>query len=474
MSMRLSVLTGGKAGSLVRFRTGPVVIGRAAESDLRLDAELDLAVSARHAILELDGEDWYVRDAGSTNGTILNGTWVRGRVRLEEGDRIFLGASGPTLRFHRESPGRIHSLPPTEDLGPTGPLDPVDPGLEPSPMDSQEPVPVQPSTGAPTRSGIGSPVLWTLAGLVAAAALVAVIMLPLQRERAEVRELTQRLDSLQETSRRLISGLRDQVSGLESALEASRSELEELGEDLQRARTAGDRGQTAVLEQRLREATEELGRKERAAGIDFGTVAGLNRPALAEIYLEFEDGEVRTATAFSVQPDGLLLTNRHVVEGPGGVPSRIAVQFSGSDRVWPADLVTRSDEADLAALQLLGAAEIPVIAGFHRRPDTLEAGMPVAILGFPLGGVGTDGARPEAAVGAGTVRALVPTQLQVDGYGAPGSSGSPVLDPEGQLVGVVRGGQERADGTTLVAVPSSVVLRFMEDVLARKRAAAPG
>jgi hypothetical protein len=54
-------------------------------------------VSRRHAEIELSSSGAMLRDAGSTNGTYLNGAPVRGSVRLSVGDEIGLGLAGPRL-----------------------------------------------------------------------------------------------------------------------------------------------------------------------------------------------------------------------------------------------------------------------------------------------------------------------------------------------------------------------------------------
>ena len=38
-------------------------------------------------------EDYYIEDAGSRNGTFLNGERIFGRQKLQVGDRIFIGNS---------------------------------------------------------------------------------------------------------------------------------------------------------------------------------------------------------------------------------------------------------------------------------------------------------------------------------------------------------------------------------------------
>ncbi|HEX9106706.1 MAG TPA: trypsin-like peptidase domain-containing protein, partial [Longimicrobiales bacterium] len=201
-----------------------------------------------------------------------------------------------------------------------------------------------------------------------------------------------------------------------------------------------------------------------------------NRRATAVIYVEYEDGSVATATAFAVQSEGVLLTNRHAVLGADGQhrPRRIALQFCDSEQIFPARLLATADAADLAAVaveKLEGT--IPVVRGLNVRADTLPAEAPVALIGFPLGGdqplpgLGGGAAVVRPIVGAGVVRALRSDRLELTGYGAEGASGSPIFDGAGEVVGILYGGTESASGQTLYAVPASVAARLL-DVLRRR------
>jgi hypothetical protein len=80
-------------GSRVAVGEDPVVIGRAPECDIEL---ADATVSRRHAEVVRDGDAWFIRDLGSSNGTKLNGAGVIDQI-LNDGDEIRLGAV--TLRF---------------------------------------------------------------------------------------------------------------------------------------------------------------------------------------------------------------------------------------------------------------------------------------------------------------------------------------------------------------------------------------
>ncbi|WP_009475868.1 FHA domain-containing protein [Rhodococcus sp. JVH1] len=75
----------------------PITIGRATHADLSLQSDPD--ISRLHATVEHLGIYWTVCDKGlSRNGTVVNGTRLRGRHILHPGDVIRIGAS--TLTYH--------------------------------------------------------------------------------------------------------------------------------------------------------------------------------------------------------------------------------------------------------------------------------------------------------------------------------------------------------------------------------------
>jgi len=75
-------------GTVVEL-TSPTRIGRGADNAMRLEG--DDYVSSRHAVLEPRSDGLWVEDAGSTNGTFVNGARVTTPRLLRRGDVVRIG-----------------------------------------------------------------------------------------------------------------------------------------------------------------------------------------------------------------------------------------------------------------------------------------------------------------------------------------------------------------------------------------------
>ena len=105
MSVTLRVLTGARAGLEQTFDKPVVTVGRHPMCDLRFDPDADRDVSARHAEIRARGDEWILRDSGSTNGTFVDGARVSERA-LRDGDVVAFGEHGPTVAIRGLAPAR--------------------------------------------------------------------------------------------------------------------------------------------------------------------------------------------------------------------------------------------------------------------------------------------------------------------------------------------------------------------------------
>ena len=81
------VSKGPQPGERFYLERPELTVGRDPESDIFLN---DMTVSRTHAILEVSGAEVSVRDAGSLNGTYLNGVCVDS-APLSDGDVLQIG-----------------------------------------------------------------------------------------------------------------------------------------------------------------------------------------------------------------------------------------------------------------------------------------------------------------------------------------------------------------------------------------------
>jgi S1-C subfamily serine protease len=72
-----------------------------------------------------------------------------------------------------------------------------------------------------------------------------------------------------------------------------------------------------------------------------------------------------------------------------------------------------------------------------------------------------DGNVVKTSLTAGTVSKLLPNVVQVDAYASHGSSGSPIFDANGWVIGIVYGGDPQSEGRNTYAVPSSRLVSLL-------------
>lgn len=474
MKAQLRVLTGGPAGTTHVFSKSEVVIGRHPQCDLQFDPLTDLQVSVRHAMLVRSGDRWIARDLQSSNGTFVNGYQITSDTQLDNTDQIRLGRDGPLMEFRLVHEGTRDTVRPQPAVPPPRATDSSQTpaikaeGKRESKTEQRVRVEVARQT---KRLRLGVMLLaLVLVGVLAGARYVTYQQA--KRADEEVAALQARIDSVLLVSSETIRQLEGQLSGLTAALQQSQRTARDLQNQLEVARASGNKEQIARLTTQLASVMTELSERQQAAEINYSDIRQANQFAIGLVFVQYENGETNTGTAFAIRSDATMVTNRHVLTGDGGNQriSRMAVQFAESEQVFPAHLIRLAPNAnvDLALIKVDNITNaVAVISGINDRADTISTGAPLAVIGFPFG--------TELGLRPGTNRDIATTTLtpailgqrrsdqwQVHGFGAPGASGSPIFDATGQLVAVLYGRPSGAENMIL-AIPAAVLTRFLDE-----------
>ncbi|HEX9283414.1 MAG TPA: trypsin-like peptidase domain-containing protein [Gemmatimonadales bacterium] len=454
MTARFTFLSGARAGQVETFRKAYIGLGRHPLSDVRFDAERDLDVSSRHAAVIRQGErdTFVVRDLGSTNGTFLNGQRVAGDVGLKDGDVITFGQQGPAVEF-RVIPGE-----PTADA--VSDAAPV--------RRSSTAVRIAAEVARQTRQ-LRRTTKILIALLALAIAGFGWVQWAAARDARELLRLQARADSLSRTAQQLLTRFQTELVSVRDALRQSQAEVARLRRELAAAGSRGDAGAVSRLGAQLDAAAARQRGLAGAAAVDYRAISQKNQDAVALLVVEYSESEIFSGTAFAVDSQGTLVTNKHVLVGEGGDrrPRRIAIKFSGSKQWFPGRFVSVAESADVGVVKVDVKGGTPRVAGFARDPHGLERGDPVAIIGYPLGEDLPMERQGRTAVAdptltVGTVSKVLGGLVQVDGYGAPGSSGSPIFDREGRVAAVLYGGNRESQGKIIYAVPASAVIDYLK------------
>ena len=89
------VVDGANKGERAELAQAPILIGRGADAAIRLD---DDYVSTRHARIAASGDQWFVEDLGSTNGTYIGSARITQPTTLALGTQVRIGKTLLELR----------------------------------------------------------------------------------------------------------------------------------------------------------------------------------------------------------------------------------------------------------------------------------------------------------------------------------------------------------------------------------------
>ena len=155
-----------------------------------------------------------------------------------------------------------------------------------------------------------------------------------------------------------------------------------------------------------------------------------------------------------VQPDGLVVTNNHVIDGADEI--RVVLN---DGREFPAKVVSQEEQLDVALVRIdTKGAKLPTLT--FRDSDDLEVGDLVLAIGDPFG-VGQ-------TVTSGIVSGLARTRTGINDFGFfiqtdaainPGNSGGALVTTDGKLVGINTAIYSQSGGSVGIgfAIPANIV-----------------
>jgi putative serine protease PepD len=179
-----------------------------------------------------------------------------------------------------------------------------------------------------------------------------------------------------------------------------------------------------------------------------------------------------TGSGFVVASDGLVVTNDHVIDGASQITVRIGPD--GAER--QAQLVGVDASHDLALLKVdTGGSKLTTLP--LADSGTVQVGDPTYAIGSPFGlastlttGIVSALHRDLQSPNGATISGVIQTDAAIN----PGNSGGPLLDANGQVIGVnsqIASGSQNGEGGNVgigFAVPSNTVSDFLAAVKAGK------
>ncbi len=177
-----------------------------------------------------------------------------------------------------------------------------------------------------------------------------------------------------------------------------------------------------------------------------------------------EKREVGSGSGFIISSDGLIVTNRHVVEDTAAT---YTVVFSDGSK-HDAKVLARDTVIDLAILKIDGK-DLPTVP--LGDSDKLELGQTVVAIGNALGeysnsvtrGIISGINRKITAGGMMSGSEVIEQAIQTDAAINPGNSGGPLLDLDGKVIGVNTAVSQQGQSVGF-AIPINIAKQSIESV----------
>ncbi len=167
---------------------------------------------------------------------------------------------------------------------------------------------------------------------------------------------------------------------------------------------------------------EEVGKIKASVSSDFSDIINMATKGVVTIKTDVSQG-----TGFFITNDGYIVTNYHIIEG-----ARAAAIFTYDSRQYPVKLIGSDVNMDISLLKIEGDNFFSLKLG---DSDDVKIGEKVVAIGNPFGLAFT---ATEGIISARDRRGInnLPYYFQTDVALNPGNSGGPLINAEGEVIGI--------------------------------------
>ena len=160
-------------------------------------------------------------------------------------------------------------------------------------------------------------------------------------------------------------------------------------------------------------------------------------------------------TGFMIDPRGYIVTNAHVINN-----ASIVIVQNNKGQEFKTKIIYINPNSDLAFLKIMDSDyKAPSIIPYGVNKSSIELGEAIFTLGYP---------RDEIVYGEGYLSAKTgfsgdTLACQISVAANPGNSGGPVLDKNGDVIGILSNRQAQAQGVVF-AIRSKYILSALEEI----------
>lgn len=197
-------------------------------------------------------------------------------------------------------------------------------------------------------------------------------------------------------------------------------------------------------------------------------IQNIKKGKLATAIVEIPDNR-GSASAVCIHPKGLFITNNHVIRmlSQNQRVNLIINPGKNEQKKFEAIICRTSQSDDLAVLRVIenNGFQFPYLELGH--DEELSETMEVTAFGYPFGkALASNGSYPEISVNVGRITALRKknkklNSIQLDAQLNPGNSGGPVIDSNGNIIGIVKSGV--LNSGVNFAIPVRLVKELIEE-----------